>query len=72
MRVDDPELDKGLGRRSQVGGGLAAFIGLLLLVFTPAAPPGAPVDVHKMAMAFIAIGLFLVAVGTWARWYYLD
>ena len=61
-----------LGRRSQVGGALAAFIGVLLLLATPAAPPGAPIDVHKIGMVFIAIGAFGVAVGTFARWYYLD
>ena len=43
MRVEEPELDRSLGRRSQIGGGLAAFIGVLLLVFTPAAPLGTPV-----------------------------
>jgi hypothetical protein len=61
-----------LGRRSQVGGGIAAFIGLLLLVATPPAPPGAAVNVHQMAMIFIAVGVFGVVVGTLARWYYLD
>ena len=65
-------MDRGLGRRSQVGGGLAAFIGVLLLLFTPAAPPGTPVDLHKLAMAFLVVGVLGVAVGTWARWYYLD
>jgi hypothetical protein len=60
-----------LGRRSQVGGGIAAFIGLLLHVATPPAPPGAVVNVHQMAMIFIVVGVLLAAVGTLARWYYL-
>ena len=61
-----------LGRRSQAGGGIAAFIGLLLLVATPPSPPGAGVNVHQMAMIFIAVGIFAVAAGTLARWFYLD
>jgi len=62
----------GLGRRSQIGGGLATFLGLLLLVATPAAPPGAPVNVHQMAAIFIVVGVFGIAAGTLARWYYLN
>jgi hypothetical protein len=61
-----------LGRRSQIGGGLAVFLGVLLFLATPPAPPGAPVDIHKMAMLFIAVGIFGIAVGTFARWYFLD
>jgi hypothetical protein len=61
-----------LGRRPQIGGGLAVFLGVLLLVATPPAPPGAPVDVHQMAIISIVVGVFLIAVGTLARWYYLD
>jgi hypothetical protein len=75
---DSPDLSKSsLGRRSQVGGAIAAFIGVLLLLVTPAAPPGAPgapavpVNIHQMAMLFIAIGAFCFAAGTLARWYYL-
>jgi hypothetical protein len=69
---DSPDLSmSSLGRRSQVGGAIAAFIGVLLLVVTPPAPPGAPVNIHQMAMLFIAIGAFCVAAGTLARWYYL-
>jgi hypothetical protein len=30
-----------LGRKPQVGGGIAIFIGILLLVMTPPAAPGA-------------------------------
>jgi hypothetical protein len=60
-----------LGRKAQVGGLLATFIGVLLLVGTPRAAPGAGVDVHQMALIFIAIGIFLAAAGSFARWYYL-
>ncbi len=60
-----------VGRKAQVGGGLAMFIGLLLLFFLPPTPPGIPIDLHPMAWLFIAIGAFLVAAGTFARWYFL-
>ncbi len=60
-----------LGRKAQLGGGLAMFIGILLLLFLPTAVPGAPVDLHRMVKLFIAIGAFLVAAGTVARWYFL-
>ena len=60
-----------LGRKPQVGGGLAVFIGILLLVFFPSAQPGTP-DIHKMALIFIGIGIFLIAAGTYARWSSLD
>ena len=61
-----------LGRRSQVGGGLAALIGILWLVFVPSAPPGAPVDLHRGGLAFLVVGIFGLAAGTLGRWYYLD
>jgi len=61
-----------LGRRSQVGGGLAVFIGILWLVLVPPAPPGAVVDLHRGGMAFLVVGIFGLAVGTLGRWYYLD
>ena len=60
-----------LGRKSQVGGGIAAFIGLLLLLATPPTPP-AVVNVHQVAMVFIVLGVFQIAIGTLARWYYLN
>jgi hypothetical protein len=60
-----------LGRRAQVGGGLATIIGVLLLAVTRRAAPGAGVDVHQMALIFIAFGIFLAAAGSFARWYYL-
>jgi hypothetical protein len=61
-----------LGRKPQVGGGLAVFIGVLQLLFFPSVPPGAPLNLHQMAIIFILIGVLLIAVGTFARWYYLD
>jgi Kef-type K+ transport system membrane component KefB len=60
-----------LGRKAQVGGGLAMIIGVILLAGTPRAAPGAGVDVHQMALIFIAFGIFLAAAGCFARWYYL-
>ena len=80
MDRDDPDTEESdsqrlarsrLGRKAQVGGGIAAFIGILLLVFVPAVPAGKP-DIHQMAKVFIVIGLSLVAVGTLSRWYFLD
>jgi hypothetical protein len=61
-----------LGRRAQVGGGLAVFIGLLWLGLVPPAPPGILVDLHRGWMAFVVVGIFGLAVGTFGRWYYLD
>src|ERR1700722_9973377 len=60
-----------LGRKAQIGGSLAAFIGILLIVATRSAPANAPIDVHRMAATFIAIGVGLAATGTFARWYCL-
>jgi hypothetical protein len=61
-----------LGRRSQVGGALAVFIGILWLVFVPPAAAGALVDVHRGGLAFLVVGIFGIAVGSLGRWYYLD
>jgi len=61
-----------LGRRSQVGGALAVFIGILWLVFVPPAPVRAPVDLHRGGLAFLVVGIFGAAVGSLGRWYYLD
>ena len=80
MDRDDPDTEESdserlarsrLGRNAQVGGGIAAFIGILLHVFVPAVPAGKP-DVNQMAKIFIGIGLSLIAVGTLSRWYFLD
>jgi hypothetical protein len=61
-----------LGRKTQVGGGLAVLIGVLLFYSLPAAVPGSPLDGHQMARVFIGFGIFLVAAGTIARWLFLD
>lgn len=80
MDRDDPDTEESdserlarsrPGRKAQVGGGIAAFIGILLLVFVPAVPSAKP-DIHQMAEIFIVIGLSLIAVGTLSRWYFLD
>jgi uncharacterized membrane protein YczE len=60
-----------LGRKPQIGGGIAVFIGVLLLAFVPAVPQARP-DIHQMAWIFIAIGISLIAVGTFSRWYFLN
>ena len=62
---------KRLGRKPQVGGALAMFIGALLFLFTAPAAPGALAGLHKLAAIFIVIGACLFAIGTLARWYYL-
>ncbi len=61
-----------LGRKPQVGGGIAIFIGVLLLVMTPPAAPGEPPGLHQMAKLFIVIGAFLFAAGTLARWFSVE
>ncbi len=57
-----------IGTKPQVGGGIAVLLGILLFVFTPPGQPGMP-DIHRMAAIFIAFGVFLITVGTFARWY---
>jgi hypothetical protein len=61
-----------LGRRAQIGGALAAFIGVLLLVLGPAPTPGGPLNPHQLAYLFIGFGVLLVVVGTIARLLFLD
>jgi hypothetical protein len=56
-----------VGRKAQVGGALAVFIGILLLFFGPSATPGVPLNPHGLAYLFIGLGIFLVVVGTVAR-----
>lgn len=56
-----------VGLRSQVGGGLAVFIGVLLLLFYLNIPSDAAVNLHQMAELFISVGLFALAGGTIAR-----
>ena len=60
-----------LGRKPQVGGAIAVFLGVLLLTFVPAVPAARP-DIHQMAKVFIGVGILLIAVGTFSRWYFLD
>lgn len=60
-----------VGRKQQVGGAIAIFLGVLLLTFVPAVPAARP-DIHQMARIFIGIGILLIAVGTFSRWYFLD
>ena len=72
MRSDDFELGGTtrypVGLKAQVGGGIAIFLGVLLLVFLPVKPPGPGLDLHQMAKVFIGIGVFLLAAGTVGRW----
>lgn len=76
MDYEDPERDEPgknpPGLRAQVGGGIAAFLGLLLLLFFPSGRPGAVLDLQGMARIFLVVGVLLFAVGTLARWYYPD
>jgi len=61
-----------VGLRSQVGGGLAGFIGILLFVFYPDVPSDAAINLHQMAILFICIGAFLLLIGTVARMFLED
>jgi hypothetical protein len=75
MDPDDPETTQArnrVGRKAQVGGALAVFIGVLLRFFGPSATPGIPLNPHQMAYVFIGLGIFLVLVGTIARMILLD
>lgn len=58
--------DQEPGRRPQIGGGLAAFIGIVWLVGVKPAPPGALVDAHKIAWAFLVVGILGLVAGTLA------
>jgi hypothetical protein len=60
-----------VGRKAQTSGGLAMFLGVLLLISLPRTSPGIPIDLRPIAEIFIAIGAFLIAAGTLARWYFL-
>ena len=75
MHPEDPKdlaLAKSrLARKPQVGGALAALIGLLLLFSTPAAKPGDPINLHQLATIFLGVGIGLFLVGTFVRWFYL-
>jgi hypothetical protein len=75
MGPDDSESDRlvrsRVGRKAQTSGGLAVFMGVLLLISLPPTPPGIPIDLRPIAEIFIAIGAFLIVAGTFARWYFL-
>jgi hypothetical protein len=55
------------GAKALAGGAIATLIGVLLLVFGPSSTPGVPLNPHRMAYAFLAIGIFLLFVGFLAR-----
>jgi hypothetical protein len=65
-----PELRRRLGRKPQLAGGVTMLMGVGVLV-SVGPQTGNPVNLHKLAYAFILIGVFLLAAGTLARWYYL-
>jgi len=74
MDSDEPprlRFARRLGRKPQVGGALAAFIGLLLWLATPATNPSDPVNLHHLAAIFLVVGIGLFLMGTFARWYWL-
>ena len=56
-----------VGSKALTGGAIAIFIGILLLVFGPSPTPGAPLNPHQMAYAFLGAGIFLLFVGFLAR-----
>jgi hypothetical protein len=55
------------GMKAQVGGGLAIFVGVMLLVFASVRTPGPGLDIHEMAKVFIGFGIFLLLAGTMGR-----
>ena len=63
--------DQEPGRRAQIGGALAAFIGVVWLVFVPSAPADSPVDIHRAGWAFLVVGIFGLVFGTLGRWFLL-
>jgi len=65
--MEPQNFDRQPGRRLQVGGALAAGIGIVLLIFLHAPPPGSPVDVHRIGWAFLAVGIFGMVAGTIGR-----
>ncbi|MGA2905109.1 MAG: hypothetical protein ABSD98_14845 [Candidatus Korobacteraceae bacterium] len=69
--MEPSDFDRQPGRRAQIGGALAAGIGILLLIFLPAPPPGSPLDVHRIGYAFLVVGIFCIAAGTIGRWLWL-
>ena len=73
MEPDNEQLESAklarnrVGRKAQAGGGIAVFLGVLLLFSLPHVEPGSPVNLRPMADLFIGIGAVLIAVGTLAR-----
>ncbi len=65
------EVKSRTGRKAQVGGGMVLLLGVLLLA-TLGPDTKTPGDPHKLALAFVMIGLFLLIAGTIGRWFYLD
>ena len=65
--MEPQDFDRQPGRRLQIGGAVAAGIGILLLIFLKAPPPGSPVDVHRIGWAFLVVGIFGIAAGTIGR-----
>jgi len=75
---EDDDLNSGglakrpVGLKSQVGGGIAIFVGALLFVFFPNVPPDAAINLHQMAHLFIGLGGFAFGFGTLVRVFGLD
>lgn len=65
--MESEQFDRQPGRRLQVGGAMAAGIGILLLIFLQAPPPGSPVDVHRIGWAFLVVGILGTGIGTIGR-----
>ena len=58
---------RSIGARAQIGGALAAFIGILLRIFGPGPVAGVPIDPHQYADVIMGMGLCMLAGGTLAR-----
>lgn len=71
MSFEDPT-PAPAGGRALTGGQIAAFIGILLLVFGPSPSLGSPVNPHKLAWIFVGVGAFLLAIGIFARLFFRD
>ena len=66
MALDDQNRT-GIAARAFTGGAIAVFVGILLLLMGPEPAPGSPLNPHQMAWLFVAIGVFLLAIGAFAR-----
>ena len=65
--MEPSDFDRQPGRRLQVGGALSLGIGILLLIFLHAPPPGSPVDAHMIGWAFVIVGVFCLVAGSVGR-----